>query len=294
VPVLLRLGLPVVLGILPLALMTMHYNNVTTGDPLVFGYKAVHGSLHDLGFGMRGFRVFAGSVEGHGVASPFLLPDAFEHLYARSWEFALELLPVFTVLPVLWLAIARGARPAWFIVAAFLLLPLGHFFHFNSRIRFYVELVPFAAIGLSLLIAHLAATDWRRTVAPLLGVLLLLGALRLAVVVRSDDGAWSRVVASAEQLEALRERHGRILVFVEEPKPEAYLFRRLWKFNADGDASDILVARSWGRRRNAGLAEQFPQHVPLVATWRGVDRSLLIEPLAESAAETDTPSSGGR
>ena len=289
VAALVRLGVPVVIGLLPLALLTMYYNDVTTGDPLTFGYAAVHGSLHDLGFGMRGFRLFAGGLEAVDVANPFLLPDALRNLHNRSWEFALELLPVFTVLPLLWLALARGARPAWFIVAAFMLLPLGHFFHFNSRIRFYVELVPFAAIGLALLVAHLAATDWRRTAAPLVAAIALLAALRLVTVTRSDDAAWSRVVASAEQLESEHARRGDLLVFIEEDKPEAYLFRRLWKFDAEGYDSDILVARSWGPERNRALAAEFPNRTALTATWRGVGQDLLIEPVVQNSQSGAAP-----
>jgi 4-amino-4-deoxy-L-arabinose transferase-like glycosyltransferase len=33
----------------------LHFNHVTNGSPLLFGYTALHGSLHNLGFGLRGF-----------------------------------------------------------------------------------------------------------------------------------------------------------------------------------------------------------------------------------------------
>jgi 4-amino-4-deoxy-L-arabinose transferase-like glycosyltransferase len=276
---LLRLGLPVALGLAVPAILVLHYNATVTGDPLVFGYKAVHGPLHDLGFGLRGYHYFFGALEPVVRAQPFTMEIALRHLHARSWEFALDLLPLFMVLPVLWLALARGARVRGIVVGAFLLLPLAYFFYFASTRRFYAELVPFAAIGLALLIAQLAATDWRRTAAPLLGLLALLGAVRLTTIDRRGDVVWKRVVASAGQLEDAHARHGPLLVFVEEALPEAYLFRRLWQFNADGFDSRILVARSQGVR-DAELARAFPNRTALRGTWRGgANQPMVLEPL---------------
>src|SRR5690606_33988010 len=127
-----RLGLPVTAGLAVPAMFVLSYNAITTGDPLVFGYKAVHGPLHDLGFGMRGYRYYYGALDPVVRANPFTMELALRHLHARSWLFARELLPVFMVLPVLWLAIARGARIRRGIVAGFLLLPCAYFFYFSS------------------------------------------------------------------------------------------------------------------------------------------------------------------
>ena len=276
---LLQLGIPVALGLAIPAVFVLSYNAITTGDPLVFGYKAVHGPLHDLGFGLRGYRYYYGALDPVVRANPFTMEIAVRHLRARSWLFALELLPVFTVLPVLWLAVARGARIRGRIVGAFLLLPAAYFFYFSTSTRFYVELIPFAMIGLALLVAHLAAADWRRTASPLLGLLALMGAVRLTTIDRPGDWVWQRVVASAGQLEEAHARRGPLLVFIEEPLPEAYLFRRLWQFNTDGFESPILVARSQGAR-DLELARAFPQRTALRGVWPGgADRPMVLTPL---------------
>ena len=274
-----KLGSPVMLGIAVPAAFVLYYNATVTGDPLVFGYKAVHGPLHDLGFGMRGFRYFYGGLEPIVAADPFTFRDAMNNLHARSWQFALQLLPVFMALPVIWLGMARGARTHWWLVAAFLLLPLGHFFHFSSRSRFYTELVPFASIGVALLIAHLAATDWRRTAMPLLAVLALLGGARMLTIDRAGEQIWSMVVDSAGKLEAAHAERGPLLVFVQEPLPEAYLFRRLWQFNTRGFDSPILVARSQGDR-DRQLAATMPNRTALRAIWSGSeDEPMTLKPL---------------
>lgn len=278
---LLQLGIPVGLGLAVPAAFVLYYNAITTGDPLVFGYKAVHGPLHDLGFGLRGYRYYYGALDPVVRANPFTFELALRHLHARSWLFARELLPVFLVLPVLWLAIARGARIRAGIVGAFLFLPVAYFFYFSSSTRFYVELIPFAMIGLALLVAQLAAADWRRTAAPLLGLLALMGAVRLTTIDRPGDWVWQRVVASAGQLEAAHARLGPLLVFIEEPLPEAYLFRRLWQFNSDGFESPILVARSQGAR-DLELARAFPRRTALRGVWRGgASRPMVLSPLRE-------------
>src|SRR5690606_15634366 len=145
--------------------------------------------------------------------------------------------------------------------------------------RFYVELIPFAMIGLALLLGHIGAGDWRRTAAPLLGILAILGAVRLTTIDRPGDWVWQRVVASAGQLEAAHARLGPLLVFIEEPLPEAYLFRRLWQFNTEGFESPILVARSQGAR-DLELARSFPNRTALRGVWPGgADRPMVLAPL---------------
>jgi hypothetical protein len=271
------LGIPVVGGLTVPAAFALYYNAIVTGDPFVFGYKAVHGPLHDIGFGIRGFRYFHGGLESVDVGRPFGLAHALRNLHVRGWQVALHLLPVFTLLPVLWLGIARGARVHWPIVAAFLLLPLGYFFWFSSRNRFYTELVPFIVIGVALILVHLAAIHWRRIAMPLLGILALLGAARIVTIDR--EIIWGLVVDSARKLEAAYEKRGPLIVFVQEPMPEAYLFRRLWQFNTKGFDSPILVARSQGDR-DRELAASMPDRTPLRMIWSGGKETLArLEPL---------------
>jgi hypothetical protein len=129
------------------------------------------------------------------------------------------------------------------------------------------------------LIAHLVATDWRRTAMPLLAVLALLGGARLLTIDRAGEEIWTKVVESAGKLEAAYEQQGPLLVFVREPLPEAYLFRRLWQFNTQGFDSPILVARSQGERDRA-LANTMPDRTALLAIWRGGEETpMTLQPL---------------
>lgn len=279
----LRLFAPVAAGLTIPAVAVLYYNMMITGDPLVFGYKAVHGPLHDLGFGERGYRYFFGGTEPVVFSQMFDLPEAMRHLLGRLWDAALELLPLFIAVPLLWLALARGVRVRWLVVAAFLLLPFGHFFHFASRTRFYVELVPFVMLGVALLIAELARRDWRGLGLPVTGMVVGLAVLLASTQRVADDVGRRGVIASAQLLADEHARTGGpMIVFIEEEQPEAYLFRRLWQFNRDGFGSPILVARSQGPR-DLEMAAKFPERRAYRGRRLAQGRAMALEPL--SAAE---------
>ncbi|HEU4564730.1 MAG TPA: hypothetical protein VFS05_08785, partial [Gemmatimonadaceae bacterium] len=277
-------------AVLPIAAL-LAYNAATTGRPLTFGYTAVHGHLHDLGFGRRGFRLHGGSWSWHEAAQRFTPGAAARRLAQQSWDIAVRLVPGFLLLPLLWLALARGAAVRWRMVAPFALLPAAYFFYFFTTSRFYSELFPFALVGVAILVAELGARRWRSTGAPLAVLLVAAsGAGILAWGGGRQERARDVVLPAAAAVDSARARHGRVLVFIDEEQPEWYLFRRLSLFN-DGFDGDVVVARDLGPA-NAALQRRLPGHVPLRGTWRGARSPLVLTELRSATAAPSPESSG--
>ena len=93
----------IALGALPPLLALLYYNQVTNGDPFTFGYAAVHGQFHSLGFGQRGALLYAGQMQPvYSNIDRFTPHVALINLARRSREFAVRALPCFLLLPLLW------------------------------------------------------------------------------------------------------------------------------------------------------------------------------------------------
>jgi hypothetical protein len=267
-----------VLGALPPLLLLLYYNQVTNGDPSTFGYTAVHGQFHNLGFGDRGALLYAGQIKPtYSNIDPFTPYVALENLARRSREFAARALPCFLLLPLVWVGATYRFPFRLRSVAPFLLLPAAYFFYFFSEIRFYTELVPFIALAAALLLTH-AARQGRTHVLSWVLAIVVLGNLADAVATTVAALPRARVVTrNASDLRTLADEVGSIVVFIREPTPESYLFRRLSFFNEHGLSSNIVVARDRGPE-NTILMRRLPQHAPYLAVWRGGE-GLTLRPL---------------
>ena len=126
------------------ALLLLAYNRATTGSPFTLGYIAAHGSLHALGFGLRGFR--------HGMQFLFTPVVAVTAVLQRVAALGREALAPYLLVPVVTLACGLGARPRWRGVTLFLVLPVLYAFFFHSANRFYIDLLPFGALGIAALV----------------------------------------------------------------------------------------------------------------------------------------------
>ncbi|MEJ7808885.1 MAG: hypothetical protein WKG32_00565 [Gemmatimonadaceae bacterium] len=264
---------------LPIAAL-LYYNTVTNGHPLLFGYSVVHGSLHSLGFGLRGQRLFGGTFTPTIAAEPFTPRTALANLADRVWDSTDAALPLALAVPLLWYGFASGYRYRRATIAAFVVLPAAYFFYFTTSIRFYSEILPYALIAFGSVLAAVCAADWRgagRTwlavlaVASLAGAIFELGGRRA----RTRD----LVLPSARVVADAHKRLGPIVVFVREPSAEGYLFRRLSYYNLDGLRGPIIVARDHGAA-NATLMRRLRTHSALRGVWNGPGTVITLSPIA--------------
>jgi 4-amino-4-deoxy-L-arabinose transferase-like glycosyltransferase len=151
-----------VLGALIPAIAFLAYNARTTGSPLRLGYNAVSGSLANLGFGMRGMILLGPTARLVTVAEPFTLAAAArnEVVYVL-WPLARDLLPMWTIVPLLAAAFAYRVRIRWSVVAAFAVLPVIQFFYVGNVQRYYAELLPFVLLGVAFLVYGIAEREPR-------------------------------------------------------------------------------------------------------------------------------------
>lgn len=290
-----RIGLVALGAFAPLAGLLV-YNWQTTGQALTFGYEAVHGSLHALGFGQRGFLLHGGGPDLLPAAESFTPAVAAARLGQQLWDISIRLLPVGMLVPLLWWAEDSGQPVRWRCVWPYLLLPGAYFFYFfNAPIRFMSEGVPFALVGIGCLLGELAGRGRQAAVMALAGCLMAVNIL--ASIALWDDGRRGRygtiILPSAEAITAAGREAGPIAVFITEPAPEWYLFRRLSFFNGEGLAGNIVVARDLGEASRRQLLERLPGHVPYQAVWAGPGLPLGLSPLPgrERAPTTSGPSS---
>jgi hypothetical protein len=257
-----------VLGVvLPFAAL-LAYNAYTNGSPFRLGYQTAAGHLNDLGFGPRGNILYGRDVRPVLAADPFTLSVAARNEAAYVlWPLARDLLPVWTVLPLLALACAHRATVRWGVVAAFAVLPLTHFFYYANGERFYVELLPYGAVGIALLLNRIREMD-----APLGSALIvfLLGAnvvssaghlagdVRQRAVHPSDSDVISRALLDAPP------SPGGLLVLVRNPPLAEPLLVGLSKFNFAPFPGPIVVARDLGDE-NARLICRLPAYRVLFA-----------------------------
>ncbi len=276
----LRTRLPTLLGGLALggmpgAAMFLAYDLATTGHALRVGYAAVEGSLHHLGFGLRGTVTYFGDGLPKPLAATFGWHTAFSNLALRIWDCAAGLFPGAGVLLVLASVrqTLRGRR-RFALVLAFLVLPAIHFFFFYSMARFYTELVPFFALGLAALIAD-CRPRWRAALASYLVVGGLVDAggrfARLAPTGRQQRDQLAMVARAAEQ-------HGPLTVFVQDSgKIEPLLLSLAW-IGGGADAGRVLVARDLGAQDSV-LIRAWPGRTPMRARWRVWGEAMALEPM---------------
>ena len=136
------------------------YNHYTNGSPFRLGYMAAQGHLNDLGPGTRGLMLY--DAHGQRVVSPeqYALVDALRYeVRSVLWPLMRDLTPVFTILPLIATAYAYRVPVRGATIAAFCTLPLAYFLYFDNGERFYLELLPFAVLGVALVVARVWELD---------------------------------------------------------------------------------------------------------------------------------------
>ena len=245
-----KVTLMLVLGAALPAIAFLAYNARTTGSPLLLGYNAVSGSLADLGFGLRGLVLLDPTARLVTVAEPFTLAEASRNeLSYVLWPLARELLPMWTIVPLLAAAFAYRVRIRWAVVAAFAVLPLVQFFYAANVQRYHSELLPFVVLGVALLVYRIGERDPRfaRGLAVFLisaGVLAGAGTVAEALWQRSrrpdDARRLARALATASP-----GREG-LLVFVHDTAFSQPLLLSLVHLNFERFPGPIVVARDLG------------------------------------------------
>lgn len=271
----------VIAGALPIAAWFLHYNWVTTGDPLQLSYQAMFGKGYNLGFGDdKGFSGFNANLERVPVPVSFFPLDAVRSLLERLAGFNFSVLPWALAAPVIVLSAASGHKPRVATLAAFLLLPIFYFFYWYSDLRFNSELVPLFMVWCAAGLVAIAGT--RRRLAASLAAAIATSSLLLNVPVRGGrvplDEPWllsayansAQRVAMMQRLDDLADERGPLLVIVRERAPLIdALIDRPYIFNGPGLDSRILVVRDLGER-NAAVQTRFAGRTAVLVTDRGV------------------------
>jgi hypothetical protein len=236
-------------AVLP-AIAFLSYNARTTGSPLRLGYNAVSGSLANLGFGIRGMILLDPAARLVTAAEPFTFAVAVRNEVAYVlWPLARDLLPLWTIVPLLAAAFAYRVRIGWSVVAAFAVLPLVQFFYAGNVERYYSELLPFVVLGVALLVQRIGERDPRfaRALAVFLvaaGVVSGAGRVAGALWQRSRHPDDAARVARAIALARPAER--RLLVFVHDSAFSQPLLLSLVHQNFERFPGPVVVARDLG------------------------------------------------
>ncbi len=278
-------------GAVPVLTMLAGFNALTTGSPLSFGYTAINGQLHALGFGVRGMIDYDVLGQAHAIGKPFGLTIALQHASERAWELCDEVLIPFLAVPLIWVAARSGFRTRWGVIAIFALLPLAHFFYFYSEQRFNSELLPFALVGLAG-----AVTSIRSRVMSARALALTLTAAGLTITliqsVQYKRSFWDAFRAY-DRVEEATARYGRVLVFVgadsarpvpSYPGENSALLEQLYWYNTEFPHGKVIVARDLGAQ-NEFLVRRYPQYAPLRLRYDSKARVITLVPLQLLAGE---------
>jgi hypothetical protein len=233
------------------SILLLAYNRETTGALFRLGYAVAQGSLHALGFGLRGYR--------DSVQAQFTPAIALTNFLERCIGVARDGLAPLLSIPILALAFARGSRMRWSATLPFLVLPIVYAFYFGSRDRFYIDLLPFAALGIAAMVWDATRKPWRSGL-----VIIMLGTLNVMFAPAWMQGDLRRASAEqsavTQQLERMS-RGRRLLVLVGQREPRL-------PFVLDGadDRAAVLVYNSRGAADSV-LRRRFPDRRALVVRW---------------------------
>jgi hypothetical protein len=246
------------------------YNAATNDNAFRMGYQAALGHLSDMGFGERGVIEYDRHVRPVVTAAPFTFSDAVRNEIASAlWPLARDLFPVWWLLPLLAVAFVYRVHVRWIVLAAFCVLPIVNFFYFSNGERFYVELLPFAFVGVALVVRDVGAVDGRAARAL---VIFLVGANVVTTATRIAADRWQRLhrpIPSEMLARALRDSSRAapgILVFVRDTALAEPLLIGLSQFNFGRFPGPVVVARDL-RAENAQLACRLPGYRVLVAEF---------------------------
>ena len=250
-------GLPILAGVLA-------YNFATNGRVLTFGYDQANGSLHHLGFGLRGFVLFDQWGRAEVSSMPFTVRTAIAASGRQLAAFDQALFGGF-LLPVVSATVILRCFPRrlWVLLAAATALPLIHLFWFFTDSRYYLPLAPFLAVPVAACLP--AALRSTAGLARRFGVIVIASNLALPVAGTIFDGYWGSpltrdrtTVAVHAALREHRRVFGPTLLFVSEQGTKAPILWRLYPLNSERDPSrPILVLRDLGPD-NAGVVRSYP------------------------------------
>jgi hypothetical protein len=244
------------------------FNALTNGSPFRLGYSAAQGHLNDLGPGVRGLVLYDAHGQRVVSAERYALVDAFRYeVRGVLWPLMRDVMPAFTILPVIAAAYAYRVPFRAATIAAFCTLPLAYFLYFDNGERFYLELLPFFAVGVALIVARIReadATAGRALATFLLGASVASSATTALAAVRERDRHPSDGAIVMRELLAANRAHGPLLVFVRNPPLAEPLFIALSPLNFGRFPGRIVVARDLGTE-NVSLVCRMPGRTVMIA-----------------------------
>jgi len=259
----------------------LYYNRATTGSALTFGYQAVHGALHDMGFGRRGMMLTDDRGEPRPAAGEFTPRAAVVQLLGRAETLAAQTLPAFLVFPILLAGVVYRFHYRWKTVAAFLILPAVYFFYWFSDWRFYLELFPFVFVGIGAILHHVRQRD-RAVGNALLLFAVASNVMAAGIFLERRRERNAPLLAYFDAVDAARREHGKVLLLARSPLSNAVPFVWLYALNAGPFPGDVVVARDLGEE-NARLLARFPGYVPLQVQPFGSAGGSPLKPLPMEA-----------
>ena len=253
-----REAIPFCAGVVPPVLLLLAYNARTTGSPFVLGYTAVHGSLHSLGFGLRGF---SGSGGAQFQFTPAVAVDQFA---TRFSDLAKHTVAMGLLVSVIATSVTDGWRPRWRVLLPFLPLPAGYFLYFFSMPRFYLELLPFLIIGWVALVARVMKGRSRA----LWAMVLVAAFANVFVAPHRDFHDVTKPMAGALSAVEQRGEEERLLVLLDPSTRRGNLNSF---FALSGLPSDRRPFVLYGTERDTALMNRFPDRTPLAVRWMGAE-----------------------
>jgi len=252
---------------IPIAAL-MLFNSYSNGSPFRLGYNAAQGHLNDLGFGTRGLVLYDARGQRVFQTESFGIIDALRYeARAVIWPLMRDATPVFTALPLIAIAYAYRLRFRGAAIAAFAVLPLVYFFYFDNGERMHLELLPFIAVGVALIVSRVWESDasaGRALTIFLLGASVASSATSLAAAARERTRAPGDGAVVMRELAAARRTNGPLLVFVRNPPLAEPLFIALSPLNFSPFPGPIVVARDLGSE-NASLICRMPHRAVMIA-----------------------------
>ena len=260
-------------GVAVPTLLLLGYNLATTGDPLRFGYTAVHGHLHDLGFGHRGF-IHGDQFEFTPVQSLWMVTNRMQDMTEQAIGLAL-------LLPVIAVALARRVEARWRIIIPLLMLPAAYFFYFsNSWTRMYSEILPFVIVGWVALMLRSRLVDRigfaAIVVTALIGDVLVAGHQR-------EIGIHPNVGVAVRSVQERGKRELLVVLVDTLGAPHG----RLWPFFAlGGTPRDSRPLVFHAGPADSDIVRRFSDRVPLQVHWAGPNAPPIVRELRPGSRPT--------
>jgi hypothetical protein len=213
------------------------YNQQTTSHPMEFGYHAANGALHNLGFGVRGFRDFDEAGHPADRVHFFGPREAVAHVAESLVEFLSGISAAIFILfamPPPQSGTVRAILPLALLVGCYSL-------YFYAEARFYTEVVPILCLSASVFFRRDSSSD--RTYATSVVICgLLTGILQIAVLLSDDRAAFRSRFAPYEEIVSRKSAQKQIFA-ISSSEASGDLYPALFYFNTGGWLSNKIVLR---------------------------------------------------